>query len=218
MDFEIVAKIVGAIAASLAAAFAAGKVIYDILIGYTSHRRESYKFAKDFFEFEQQSKNVHPYVIEKGYQAVAGNTILNIAEIKYLISLTNGDRALKDYVLGRKYLQHLPAAEDLQIVFKEKYKAQWSRKWRIILYGFLYFGLCGLAITPLVITEIFSKNNVHALQVSIVFIFYFTPFAYLALKAGSRIHRAQKLLKSQNKYPSNPPSKKIIQKASRKRT
>ena len=43
------------------------------------------------------------------------------AEIEYLVSLERSDRALRDYVLGLPYLEHLPEVGNLEIAFKKKY-------------------------------------------------------------------------------------------------
>ncbi len=215
MDFEIAIKIAGAIAASLIAAAAIGKFVYEISIGHVSHRRESYKFAKDFLEFEQQSNNIHPYVLEKGYQAIAGKTRMNMAETKYLISLKNGDRALRDYILGRQYLEHRPDAGNLQITFKENYTTRWSRKWGAKLYIASYFISCIAAFSPLIFNVILFKNARDAFSVFGLCIIFLLPIAYFSIKAWSRIYRAEVLVKDQEQYSLNTAIN--TRKASRKR-
>ncbi len=65
--------------------------------------REEYRFAREFLTDLMSPAGMHPFVRRKGYQAIAGDTRLSAAEIEYLLNLDDGARALKDYVLGRKY-------------------------------------------------------------------------------------------------------------------
>lgn len=200
MDYELAIKMIGAIAVFVATAVGIGKFAYDILIGHVSHKRESYKFAKDFFDYVQQSKEINPYVLEKGFKTIAGNARLNMEEIKYLISLKNGDNALRDYILGKQYLEYKSEMENFKIVFKGNFSTKWARKWGVKTYGILYFSLCIIGVAPLFISSIFPTNMAYKFPISIGFLVYFIFFAYMPLKAGSRIYRAKNLVEHQEKH------------------
>lgn len=62
----------------------------------------------DFLQEVNSNKQLHPFLREKGYQAIAGDKQIGANEIEYLLSLKGPERALRDYVLGRPYLEHLP--------------------------------------------------------------------------------------------------------------
>ena len=106
----------------------AGKLLYDLWIIKHSRMRDEYTFAKTFFHEVSTNPTSHPFLREKGYQAIAGDRQLSADTIEYLLSLENPDRALRDYVLGRPYLEHLPQSGNLQIEFRKRYKNKWSEK------------------------------------------------------------------------------------------
>lgn len=126
MDIETFAKIVTA----LVAIFGAGKALYEAIAGNKSRLREEYKFARDFLTEVDSEKNLHPFAVEKGYQAIAGTASIKSEEVAYILTLENSARCLRDFVLSRKYIEHLNTAGNLQIAFADKYRRPWSRTWR----------------------------------------------------------------------------------------
>lgn len=123
MEFETVIKIIGAIVAI----FGAGKIIYDVTTGKKSRLREDYKFAKEFLEDLKNNPDIHPFAVERGYQAIAGSTSISSEKIAYLLSLKNPGKCLNDYVLSKNYLQLLSTNGDLCLTFAEKYSSSWFR-------------------------------------------------------------------------------------------
>jgi hypothetical protein len=196
LEFDIVIKI----ATFVLGAAGAAKLFYDISIGRRSRLREEYKFAKDFLEDLKANLNMHPFVRDKGYQAIAGDDHLETEEIEYLLSLQRPDRALRDYVLGRPYLKHLPHVGNLQITFREKYSAPWARTWRKFMHAGLYFVFVFLAIAPLLLSKFLFKSLSDILLASAGCLVIFGPYAWSSLKAAARIHRAEKLVQHQNKH------------------
>jgi hypothetical protein len=196
MDIDIFIKI-GTFVLGL---FGAGKLLYDLSIGKRGRLREEYRFAREFFEDAEASKPLHPFLREKGYRAIAGDERLNADEVEYLLSLQKADRALRDYVLGRPYLEHFPQVGNLQIDFKLAYKSPWSRTWRKYTYFTLYAGLFFLAFSPFLLSRSLFKNATEMLTASALCMVVFGPYAWLSLKSATRIHRAEKLVQHQDKH------------------
>lgn len=92
MDLDITIKILTLVAGTIGVA----KIFYEILIGKRNRMSEEYKFAKVFLEELGANKNLHPFIREKGYQAIAGDNQLGSNEIEYLLSLQQPDLALRD--------------------------------------------------------------------------------------------------------------------------
>ncbi|MFD2450707.1 hypothetical protein [Ideonella paludis] len=111
------------------------KVMEELLRGRRSHLREEYKFARDFLKEVDDNPKMHPFLKQKGYQAIAGDTSLSAGEIEYILSLHDSARALKDYVLGKPYLEHLTTATSRQIVFKQRYESPWPRRVRKVFFS-----------------------------------------------------------------------------------
>lgn len=196
MDYDLLIKTVTVAIGIVSAA----RLIYDLAIGKGGRMREEYKFAKDFLDEVRANENLHPYLREKGYQAIAGDQRIRANEIEYLLSLKESDRALKDYVLAREYLEHLPEAGNLQISFKKKYIAAWPRQWRKTFYVIAYALLAFLVSSPLLLSRFLFKNPGQMFIALIIFGSVFGPYAWMALKEGTRIFRAEKLVKNQEKY------------------
>ncbi|MCC2958779.1 hypothetical protein LK542_24515 [Massilia sp. IC2-477] len=196
MDYDLVVKIATVCIGLVGAA----KGLYDLSIGRRSKSREEYKFAKEFLEFSNENKNIHPYLRDKGYQAIAGDNAITGEEVEYLLSLTRPERALKDYVMGKKYIEHLPNHGNLQIKFKEKYKSKWSRRWRMYAYLLLYIAFAFAAFSPLLFSSYFHMDLKGALIAFIISLAVFAPYAYIFLMSGAKIYRAQMLVEHQNKH------------------
>jgi hypothetical protein len=178
----------------------AGKILYDLTLGKRGRMRDEFNFAKAFLDVVKSDPNLHPYLREKGYAAIAGDANLNADQIEYLLTLMKPDRALRYFVLGRPYLDHLPDSGDLQIEFKPKYRTAWSRKWRLGLYFGLYFVLAFAAFSPLVFSGFLGIKASGILVLTAMSIGTCLPGALLAMKSAIRIHRAQELVKNQHKH------------------
>src|SRR5690606_3250104 len=176
------------------------KYLYDLWIGRRGRLREEYQFAQAFFLELSRDKNMHPFLKEKGYQAIAGDNKLSAIEIEYLLSLENPERALRDYALGSSYLEHLPNSGNLQIKFKEKYQGKWARLWRKGWYTSWYFLLVFIAFMPLLVPGWIGVNKSQALTTFLLFLGVFGPYAWFSLKAATRIYRAEVLVSNQSKH------------------
>lgn len=196
MDIETVIKLFGAVAGIIGA----GRVIYEITVGKKTRLREDYKFAKEFLSDLKENPALHPFAVEKGYQAIAGSTLLKSEEIAYLLSLENPGKCLKDYVLSKEYLQHLNTSGDLQLSFAPKYSARWARKWRKVLYLTLYFGFASAALSPLLMTDTGVIRPTQLLTLLALTVSIFGYYAWVSLKSFARIYRGEKLVQNQSKH------------------
>jgi hypothetical protein len=196
MDYDLIIKI----ATVCIGLVGATKGLYDLSIGRRSKLREEYKFAKEFFDFSNINKDIHPYLREKGYQAIAGDATMSGKEVEYLLSLNRPDQALKDYVMGRKYLEHLPSHGNLQIRFKEKYKSRWSRRWRMYSYLILYFTFAFAGFAPLIFSSYFHMDLRNAMTAFAISVVAFGPYALWFIRSAAKIYRSQKLVDNQGQH------------------
>jgi hypothetical protein len=189
MKFEIIVKIISV----LGAIFGTWKIISDITTGQKSRLREDYKFAKEFLEDIKNNPDLHPFTVEKGYQAIAGSTILSSEEVAYLLSLKNPGKCLNDYKLSKEYLKPINTKGDLHLAFAKKYSSLWSRKWRKIFYVSLY-GICAIiAILP-----IFLPSKYLGLILITLPIYGYG--ALTSLNLYIRIERGEQLVKNQQRH------------------
>lgn len=181
-------------------AVGAAKIISDLVIGGRGRLREEYKFAKEFIDGLQKDPSMHPFLKEKGYQAIAGDRRLSAAEIEYLLSLKNPDRAIRDYVLGRDYLEDLLSTGNLRLNFRAKYRRPWARIWRKAGFFALYFVFAILAVSPILAPKLFGGDPTQTIVALSGCLAGFGPFAWMAVKAGARINRAEKIVKFQSEH------------------
>ena len=196
MEIDVIAKAITV----LVGVFGVGKVLYEYVIGRKGRMREEFRFANDFLAAVDANPEMHPYLQEKGYQAIAGDNTLSADEVKYLLSVVNPDRALKDYVLGRPYLEHISHGGDLQLHYKARYKSKWSRNWRIGLYSASYFTFALLAFSPMVLAAFIPMSFSQWSWATAGCLLIFGPYAWWSLKAGTRIYRAKMLVSHQHKH------------------
>jgi hypothetical protein len=196
MDYDLIAKSVTGIAGIAGVA----RIFYEFSIGRRSRERDEYKFARDFLDDVTLKHDMHPYLKDKGYRAIAGDSRINADEVEYLLSLTRPERALRDYVLGRAYLEHFPQSGNLQIKFKKKYDRKLSRQWRMILYIAFYVICSSVAVSPWLLAGHFGSTPSDMLSASAVTLPVFGFYAWLALRTAARIYRAQMLVEHQHRH------------------
>ena len=181
-------------------AIATWKVIIELLRGRQGRLCEEYNFAKEFFEDLRSNPQLHPFLKQKGYQAIAGDPSFTASEIEYLLTLQDSSRALRDYVFGRKYLEHLSTAGNAQILFKKRYSKAWVVRVLEIYYFLQYFFLYLLAFSLLFFHSIATFLNTRTLLALAVSCAIFLPAALYSLVAGLRIGRAKTLVTAQKIY------------------
>jgi len=193
LDYELLYKL----ATFLLGAVATWRVVVELIRGRHGSLRDEYKFAKEFLQELKANPDMHPFLKQKGFQAIAGDPRLSTLEIEYLLSLQDSARALQDYVLGSAYLVHQVTAGAKQITFKKKYMRPWARHWRkagyLVLYAFFYL----VGVAPLILPAFKVLQISSALTTFVFSVVFFFPAAFLALRAGYRISRAEVLVSTQ---------------------
>ena len=165
------------------------KIIFEMTLGRKARLREDYNFAKDFLS--AKNEEIHPFALEKGYQAIAGNTLLKPREAAYILSLEDPVKSLNRYTLGYKYFAELPDNKNTKLNFKDKYLPTWKRYSRKLFYFAFYIIFVFFALSPL-----FLKNNAVLLLATIPF---FGFYAAISLRALVKIVESERLIKNQKK-------------------
>ena len=196
MGLDDVLKLIGAVISVVTV----GKLIYDLAVSRKARLRDDYKFAKEFFEELAKTPRPHPFVVERGYHAIAGDGSLTIREVEYLLSLESPSSALRDYSLAREYFDPPPESGHLQIKFKEKFSSPWSRRWRRWFYLIAYFVCALLALSPMFFFASFKSSPGNGLLVFLVFGAAFGIPAFNAVKEYGRIYRGEKLVAGQKQH------------------
>ena len=194
----MVASVIGLISLSITC----WKFFYDRTIGNKKDRREQYHFAKDFLSEKTLNPKLHPFVLEKGYQAIVENRQIRCREIEYLLDLKDPATCLDDFILGRKYLVSLDQSSDGCICFSGRYK---SEKFRSLVKYFwigIYFLLTFLTVLPLWLSIFFKEfftqiSSVQFLTLSTLFVPGFLFYMYVALDSVQRLRRAEHLVTHQ---------------------
>jgi hypothetical protein len=196
VDYDLIFKLAMVCVSLVGAA----KGLYELSIGRRSKLRDEYKFAQDFLTDVEQQADMHPYLKEKGYQAIAGDSKISGAQVEYLLSLTGPERALRDFVMGKEYLEHLPDSGNLQIKFKKKYERKWSRRWRMYSYVTLYFLFFFAGFAPLVFSSYLHLSGQNMLMAFVASFSGFVPYGWLFLRSAAKIYRAQMLVDHQDRH------------------
>jgi hypothetical protein len=174
------------------------KKLYGTRFESHSRLREEYIFAKGVLS-DLSKDNVHPYLKEKGYQALVGATKIRDYEVSYLLSLNYPSRSLKDFIYTRALLENFEES-DLKLKFKSRYYSKLSRglrKWSSFVIYFIF----GFA---LVIPMTFFKQITYS-GVDLIFLlsvwYLFSIFgAIWALTSHMKISRAEVLVDNQEPH------------------
>ena len=194
MEIQTIAKFIGA----LVAIFGIWKVLYEFKTGRKAHLRAEYEFSKKFLN-EVATQDIHPYPLEKGYQAIAGTNTVKSNEVEYILSLENPVQCLRDFVLSKELLEEIDTKGNLKLRFKSKYKNKWSRRWRKAMYLTFYFIFALIALSPLLLNG-FLTTNLNIVVQLLFSIPFGGLYAWAALNAYSKIQRCEHLLKNQNRH------------------
>lgn len=178
-----------------------GKFIYDVVQSKRSGIQQDYKIAKDFLEDSSKNPEMHHFVIERGYQAIAGTSNITVPEAKYLLSLENPNASLKNYLSARTYVEFINNEnENQKIQFLKKYQSQFSRSWRRGLYFLLYIVSTFLTVMPIFFFRVFTPDPAHGIVIAIIFLSSFGFLTFFSLKEYYNLKNIEKLVKNQRVY------------------
>lgn len=194
MDWDLTIRFLLAVVGIGTAAFK----FYDISIGKRANLREQYRFAKEFID-DTEKANLHPYTLEKGYQAIAGTEYVTAVEVKYLLNLQSPLQSLSDFILAKRLLEPV-LADNPKVSFKKKYLSVWSRRWRKTFYMFAY-GITAMAsVSPQWGGTLIKMSFSNALSALLLTLPIFGFYAFLSVKAYAKIKRAENLVNNQRSH------------------
>lgn len=180
-----------------AGAFALWKIVIEVGAGRRSRFRDEYKFAREFLDDIRKAPQMHPFLRQKGYQALAGDNRLTAQEVEYLLTLPESSRALRLYVMGLPYLQHTATALGSQISFKRKYVSHAARVSRKVAYLVAYGLFDALGAAPLFSLPLSLFGLTASPPLFFTTVLFCWPLAALSLWSGMRIKAAESLVSAQ---------------------
>ncbi|WP_318479789.1 hypothetical protein [Photobacterium leiognathi] len=137
MDYELIFKLIAALV-SLAS-------FWFVVLNFRFNNRkkliDEYTVAKAFLEDLDDLKN--KFVIEKGYQAIAGSDRFDIDVIKHLLLFPNPSCALNDYRMAHSFFKE--HRENGRLKFKWRFKSVWVRRGMVLFHAIKYW-LFGMAV------------------------------------------------------------------------
>ena len=184
------------IPAALSAFVVLSKFLYDVASGKRTKLREEYRFAKELLS-DISTGELHPYVKEKGYQALVGSPDISVEEIEYILTLKNPVKCLKDYVLARGYLEKIESRGNTHLRFKPKYQSKRKRLILIIWYLVWYVVFAFLVASPFVLNHWYDFTPTDLLILVSISGATFAFPAWISLQSGARIVRGQSLVENQ---------------------
>ncbi|MBV4507521.1 hypothetical protein HU751_022055 [Pseudomonas sp. BW13M1] len=196
MDIEnikTIAILIGTAVGFVSLLFTTYKIVRDLATSNKSRLKEDYRFAREFLK-DLDDKNLHNLAKDRGLYAIAGTDSMNIADITYLLQLSNADRCIKDYTLAYRFVEYDDKRD--RISFRKKYQIPSSRRWRKLLYmgGYVFFAM--LAILPFWLTSFTIKLLPLA-------IFTLPSFGLLAAESARnfiKLKRGEALVSEQSKH------------------
>ncbi len=162
-----------------------------------SSLREQYKFAKEVMKDLKEEQDIHPFLKEKGLQAIAGSKDIAAEEIDYILSLRSPSSRLTEFMKAQKLLTLFGNEGYRKFCFKGRYNKKTYRFVLKIFYGCIYFLSVFAAFYPIVFANSLNiepfKLALTILIVFIIFVFY----AIVAANAFLKITLAENLVSKQ---------------------
>lgn len=185
--------------ATAATVVGGGRVLYKWLAGEKSKLIQDYEFAKAFLHELASNPNLHPYVREKGYQALTGRAGLDDTEVvEYILTLEKPERCLRDYMLSKGLLEQVETSGNLRLSFKRWYHQDPTvRKWLSRLLASTYFVCALVALAPLALALPFDISGKRIILLLLITLPTFGYVALSALFAFAKLVRGERLVERQ---------------------
>lgn len=153
MDYSLILKLVSAFGILVSICFS----VLNFRFNNRKKLIDEYTVAKAFLEDLDSLK--HKFVIEKGYQAVAGSDNFDIDVIKHLLLFPHPSLALRDYRIAHSLF--CQRRVNGRLCFKWRFRCVWIR-YGMAIFHFLKYWLFGMSvfyclISPFHIPD-FAKN------------------------------------------------------------
>ncbi|BCZ84815.1 hypothetical protein PTKU64_84900 [Paraburkholderia terrae] len=202
IDPKVILQLFG----TLATVVGIPKLYLDSSLALRSRLREEYKFAKEYLTDLDCEGGLHPYLREKGSEAITGRRDANPEHVEYLLALLKPSEALQlyavskeyletEYTNGNRYLQNPNRSGVVRLVFKKKYRKRWKRS--VIKWGF--FVLYCIPASSLMWTPELIRLMVHDLNGQLAFagVWFVTAFllGWFFISRARRVSWAALLIK-----------------------
>jgi hypothetical protein len=199
MDIDTAVKIVGFIVTIVGLY----KVLNLVKFQRKSSFRDEYNFAKMFLADVEEAdkatgmdKKIHPYVEEKGYQAIAGTDSIRACEAAYILSLKDPVLCLRYYVYSKSLFENFDETH-AKLSFKSKYSSKTYRYWRKKLFFVLYFIFGVIALNPLLNYNDFGFEGADLVRFYIGCIVVGVGFGWLSINDYLKFDIGEDLINSQ---------------------
>lgn len=169
-------QIVGYLAAAISGSAATWKVINEASRKGKDSLRDDYRFAREFLS--NLDSDIHPVVVELGYQAIARDPRVSADEIAYLLTLYNPQQAIRCYIVAKRLLEFFNTAPATKIVFRSKYSSPGRRKFLKLWYVGTYFVTYVLGFAPLLLLAMHLVSPSPGAALFMLTAIMFLPLAY----------------------------------------
>ncbi|MGE3926895.1 MAG: hypothetical protein AB7G13_28545 [Lautropia sp.] len=197
MTTELTLKILALAVSS----FGAWKLLKDVIGARRSSLREEYRFAREFFADMSSQDALHPYVRDKGYEALVGTISIGASEIEYLVSLPEPARSLREYVQGKKYLEHASTAGNRQISLKKRYRSRNRMRLQVLGYFLAFVVSYAAMMFPMLFPSVPHQFGLRVSVALPITMLLFGPVTYYFLVQGLKAECARMLIHRENMRP-----------------
>ncbi|MGV7207183.1 hypothetical protein ACLB1G_04945 [Oxalobacteraceae bacterium A2-2] len=175
--------------------------LFNLWLGRKGQSRDEYQYARDFLKDLADQPDMHPYVRQIGYQALANHRDVEPDEVAYILTFTSPVRALRNFLLGRPYLKLVKEGDSRRLVFRPRYSKLWQRRWRKGVYFAAYFISTVGAFSAWLFAPVTGVRGGRLALDLVSCLAVFGPCSWLSLSAAVKICRAEILMKSQEQIP-----------------
>lgn len=203
MDYFTIIKAVGIVSAAIYGAIRSR----DLFLNKKNRLREEALFAHDFIKMDDGS--LHPFVREKGYQAIAGSKWVSADEVAYILTLKNSEQCLNMYVSGKKYLDFSSGKISENFQYKEKYRKKYAIAWRKRLYFFMYVIFAFLALFPFIFSRSLGMEAESVIKGLVITMPFFGIYAWFFLDLNIKLNSVKNLVEKQELHATIIESKNL---------
>jgi hypothetical protein len=184
----------GKLIALIVSVFTAFKAFKEVSSKKTEKLRADYDFA-DKFLAEDKWKELHDYLLERGYWALSG-TQLKADEIRYFLQAKDPLSKFQDYKKSLRYLHCTKGSDDKLKVeynteFNEK-KRNSVRRWNLSGYVVTAF----LSLLPIMYLSNFLQQGFSGVATVLVWSSAFGCLAYLCLSEYGNLMAAKRVMET----------------------
>lgn len=200
MNWELTLRI----ASALVGIISLIKIFHDLFTSKKTSLQNEYNFVKiflnDLTDAENNNKPLHPFALEKGYQALAGTDAVSSSEVKYILTLKDSAQCLRDFIFAKYLFERLNTDGDFKIKFRKKYSKLWVRNLNKTYYILGYVILAFISISPLVFMSFLNQTLSQMSTQLMITLPIFGFLSYISLNNWGKFIRGEHLYQNQKEY------------------